>query len=409
VSEATPAQSSAAARPPLAGVRVLDLTTFLSGPFATQILADLGAEVIKVESPAGDSSRAIPPHVVGEDSVYFLATNRGKRSIVVDLKTAAGRELVRGLIAEVDVVVENFRPGVAARLDLDPEVLAEAHPALVWASISGFGQTGPWRERPAYDMVVQALSGVMSLTGEPGRPAVRTGVPIGDLAAGMYAVIGVLAALQGRVEGGQGRRLDISMLDCQLALLSYQAAYALHAGTTPGPQGRAHDSIPTYRSFTGADGREFVVTANTEVMWARLCEVLGLDELPGEAAFRDQAARLAHRDRLWPILEEAFVTAPAATWVERLVAAGVPAALIRTVPEALADARATGRQMVLELDDGDHHVEVVGDPIHYPGRVPTPTYPPRLGAHTEELLRDLLGLSPAEVTQLRRAGVVGGP
>lgn len=387
---------------------MLDLTTFLSGPFATQILADLGADVIKVEAPAGDSSRSIPPHAVGDDSVYFLANNRGKRSVVVDLKTAAGRALVRDLIAEVDVVVENFRPGVAARLDLDPAQLTEAHPSLIWASISGFGQTGPWRERPAYDMVVQALSGVMSLTGEPGRPAVRTGVPIGDLAAGMYAVIGVLAALQGRAPGGQGWVLDISMLDCQLAMLSYQAAYALHAGTTPGPQGRAHDSIPTYRSFTGADGRELVVTANTEVMWNRLCEVLGLEGLPDDPAFRDQAARLANRDRLWPVLEEAFLAAPASTWVDQLVAAGVPAALIRTVPEALDDARGTGRQMVLELEDGDRHVAVVGDPIRYPGWSSERRFPPRLGEHTEELLTELLGLSSTEVAQLRAAGAIGG-
>lgn len=397
----------AGVEPPLSGVRVLDLTTFLSGPFATQILADLGADVIKLEAPAGDSSRAIPPHFVEDDSVYFLANNRGKRSIVIDLKTPEGQDLARRLVASVDVVVENFRPDVAARVGLDPDELCREHPDLIWASISGFGQTGPWKDRPAYDMVVQALGGVMSLTGEPGRPAVRTGIPVGDLVAGMYATIGVVSALQARTAGQGGRRLDISMLDCQLAMLSYQGAYALHTGVTPGPQGRAHDSIPTYRSFTAGDGREMVVTANTPDMWVGLCEVLGLPDLPADPDFVDAAARLANRDRLWPLLERAFLTAPSDVWVERLVERGVPVALIRTVPEALDDARASGRGMVLELADEGRRVEVVGDPILYEGRPERRAFPPRLGEHTADVLREHLGIDADEVGRLRAAGVVG--
>jgi crotonobetainyl-CoA:carnitine CoA-transferase CaiB-like acyl-CoA transferase len=280
---------AADARPaPLNGVRVVDLTTFLSGPFCTQILADLGAEIIKVEPFGGDSSRAIPPHFVGDDSAYYLGNNRSKRSIALDLKSPEGLRIARDLIARSDVVVENFRPGVCERLGLDVDALRAERPDLVWASISGFGQTGPWRDRPAYDMIVQALSGVMSLTGEVGRAPVRAGVPIGDLVAGLYAAIGVLAGLAERGRGvAGGRTIDVSMLDCQLAMLSYQAVYAMHSGTTPAPQGRAHDSIPTYRAFTAGDGRALVVTANTERMWAGLCHVLGLSHLVDEPRFAD--------------------------------------------------------------------------------------------------------------------------
>lgn len=227
---------------PLAGYRIVDLTTFLSGPFCTQILADLGAEVVKVEAPEGDSSRAIPPHFVGSDSAYYLGINRNKQSVAIDIKQPEGLELVKRLIAEADVVVENYRPGVAARIGLDIAALRAAKPALIWASVSGFGQTGPWRDKPAYDMIVQALSGVMSLTGEPGRPAVRLGIPAGDMVAGMYAAIAVNAALADRERCGEGRVIDVSMLDCQLAMLSYQSTYALVAGTTPQPQGARHDS-----------------------------------------------------------------------------------------------------------------------------------------------------------------------
>ena len=236
-------------RPPLEGVRVVDLTTFLSGPSATQLLGDLGADVIKIETLDGDSSRAIAGPEVDGDSAYFLANNRNKRSIAIDLKSPRGQSVAKHLIAGADVVVENFRPGVTARLGLSPEAALEANPRLIWASISGFGQEGPWRDRPAYDMVVQALSGVMSINGHPGAPAARLGIPAGDVVAGLYAVIGILSALHARGETGPGRIVDVSMLRGQLAMLSYQALYASVNDAAPGPQGAAHDSIATYRSF----------------------------------------------------------------------------------------------------------------------------------------------------------------
>ncbi len=334
---------------PLQGIRVLDITNFLSGPYCTQVLADLGAEVIKVESPSGDSSRSIPPFFVGEDSAYYLANNRNKASIVVDLKTAEGVGVVRDLIRHVDVVVENFRPGVLGKLGLDHARIREEHPSLIWSSISGFGQTGPWRERPAYDMIVQALSGAMSITGELGRAAVRVGPPIGDLAASLFACIGILASLVGRDARGEGSTIDVSMLDAQLSLLSYQAVYSMIGGYAPGRQGARHDSIPTYRSFLARDGREFVVTANTERMWQSLCEVIGLSELPEEPLFETGADRLDNREALWEILEAAFLTKDAETWVESLMAVGVPAALIKAIDEALADADESGRGMVLDV------------------------------------------------------------
>ncbi len=394
---------------PLAGYRILDLTTFLSGPFSTQVLADLGAEVVKVEPPGGgDSSRAIPPHFVAGDSAYFLGINRSKRSIAVDLKLPEGVSLIKELIAACDVVVENYRPGVAARMGLDGNALCAQHKRLIWASISGFGQTGPWKDHPAYDMIVQALSGVMSLTGEAGRPAVRLGIPAGDMVAGMYAAIAINAALADRERTGRGRAIDISMLDCQLAMLSYQSTYSLVAGVTPQPQGARHDSIPTYRSFVGGDGRELVVTANTERMWRGLCLVLNCADLADDSRFKDAGSRLTNREVLWPLLEAAFLRKSAADWIEPLQREGVPVALIKNVPEALADAREAGRGMIMQLAHPDGRcAEVVGNPIKLSGESSLPPgYPPRLGEGAHEVLRTWLSKTDEDVAALVSAGAL---
>lgn len=384
-------------RPPLSGYRVLDLTTFLSGPFCTQILADLGADVVKVAPPDGDSSRAIPPHFVGNDSAYYLGINRNKRSIVIDMKDPAGLQRVKDLIAKADVVVENYRPGVAARIGLLIDELRASNPQLIWASISGFGQTGPMADQPAYDMIVQALSGVMSLTGEPDRPAVRLGIPAGGMVAGMYAGIAINAALADRERGAGGRVIDVSMLDCQLAMLAYQSSYCLIAGTTPKAQGSRHDSIPTYRSFTCGDGRELAITANTQRMWVGLCKVLGLSDLPQDARFIDGKGRLANKEALWAVLEPAFLARPAAQWLEPLQKAGVPVGLIKTVPEALEDARQGQRNMIIPMQDQEGHaIEVVGNPIKLVGETPIePLYPPQLGEHADEVLQSWLGVTQA--------------
>lgn len=399
---------TSSASKPLSGYRILDLTTFLSGPFCTQVLADLGADVVKVEAPSGDSSRAIPPHFVGEDSAYYLANNRNKRSMAIDIKSSDGLKLVRRLIGEVDVVVENFRPGVPARLGLDIKQICAEQPRLIWASISGFGQTGAMRGKPAYDMIVQALSGVMSLTGEPDRPSVRLGIPAGDTVAGLYTAIAINAALADRERSGSGRVIDVSMLDCQLAMLSYQSAYALIAGVTPQHQGARHDSIPTYRSFVAKDSRELVITANTERMWQGLCEGIGRPELAKDPRFSSDQKRLANRDTLWQILEPAFRGHTAAEWVETLSVRGVPVALIKTVPEALNDARESGRNMILPMQDEEgHSIEVVGNPVKFNGADnEAARYPPTLGQDAAEVLEDWLGIHAAEVEEMHKRGVL---
>ncbi len=393
---------------PLQGVRVLDLTTFLSGPFCTQILADLGAEVIKVESPAGDSSRHIPPHFIDGESLYFLGINRNKQSLSIDLKADRGQQLLLELIAKADVVVENFRPGVARKIGLDIDKIAAAHPRLIWASISGFGQTGPDSTKPAYDMIVQALSGVMSLTGEAGRPAVRLGIPAGDTVAGLYACIAICAALHRRDSTDRADVIDVAMLDCQLAMLSYQGTYSLVAGTDPGPQGGGHDSIPTYRTFMARDGRELVVTANTEKMWQGLCRSLGLSDLTADARFATAADRLTNRVALWQLLEAAFLEKDAAQHVDSLQDHDVPAALIKRVPEALDDARAASRGMIVGMQAPQgKRVEVVGNPIKFAGcESPDPSYPPALGQDNTSVLSAWLDMPRSVADALRADGVL---
>lgn len=396
---------------PLAGVVVLDLTQFLAGPFATQILADLGARVIKLEAPQGDWSRTLPPHFVGRESCYYLSINRNKDGVVIDMKDPRGLDLVKRLADRSDILMENFRPGVLDRLGLAYDDLAARNPGLIWASISGFGQDGPYRDRPAYDMIVQAISGGMSMTGEPGRPAVRAGIPIGDLAAGMYAVIGALAALEERRRTGRGRFIDISMLDCQVAMLTYQAAYYLHSGKSPGRQGAGHDSIPTYRAFAAANGTGLVVTANTERMWQALCGVLGMSELIEDVRFRTNDDRYRNREVLWPLLEAAFATREAKEWVPLLVAAGVPAGEVNTLADSLADPQVLHRNMVLDLENaGGERVRVVGNPLKFRGASePLYRYPPALGEHSRAVLAEVLGMDADEIAALVNDGIVREP
>jgi crotonobetainyl-CoA:carnitine CoA-transferase CaiB-like acyl-CoA transferase len=395
---------------PLQRIRVLDLTTFLSGPYCTQILGDLGAEVIKVEHPEGDLTRKLPPHFVGDDSAYFLSTNRNKKSVVIDLKHPDGQKLVNALAAESDVLIENFRPTVIGRLGLDYAALSEKHPKLVWCSLSGFGQDGPYRDLPAYDMVIQAISGIMSLTGEPGRPGVRTGIPLSDLIGGMYAAIAILAALQERAQSGRGQQIDISLLDCVTSLLSYQGVYHLVSGIIPGRQGRGHDSIPTYRTYTASDGEDVTITANTERMWRALCQVVGKPELVEDPRFATLDVRHQHREELWALLEAQFRTRPSQEWVALLRAAEVPAATVNTVDRTLNDPHVLHRRMVLALEGPDGQpVRLLGNPVKYSrSNQHKHRYPPRLGEDTVAVLTELLALPANEVERLAAAGVIAG-
>ena len=396
---------------PLAGVRVLDFTQFLSGPYGTQILGDLGAEVIKIEAPEGDLSRTVAPNFVRGDSVYFHTINRNKRSIVLDLKREGAVEVVQALLAGSDIVIENFRPGVLARLGIDRVAERAKRPELIWCSISGFGQDGPARDLPAYDMVVQAISGAMSLTGEEGGRPLRTGVPVGDLAAGLHAAIGVLAALEKRHRTGEGDFIDISMLDGLVSMINYQATYYLHSGVLPRPQGTGHDSVPTYRTFAAGDGQDIVTTANTERMWVAMATALGHPELVDDPRFATNADRLENKEALWDIIEPAFRTKPAAEWVTLFNAASIPVALVKSVPEALADPQVRHRDMVITLrDDDGTEVSVLGNPIKFEESVrASHRFPPALGADGVEVLREFAGLDAAAIDDLIARGVVGAP
>ena len=397
---------------PLQGIRILDLTQFLSGPYATMILGDLGAEIIKVESHQGDAARAIPPYFVGADSAYYLSVNRNKKSVAVDMKQSAGRKVVRDLAQQCDVVIENFRPGVVQKLGLSYEEMSRENPRLIWCSISGFGQDGPYRDYPAYDMIVQALSGGMSLTGEYGGLPVRSGVPLGDLSAGMFAVIGIQSALVERAHTGRGRQIDVAMLDCQISMLCYQAGYHLINGVVPTTQGRGHDSIPTYRAFVSGDGVNVVVCANTERMWQDMAAELGLGDLIADARFLKNADRYANRESLWPLLDAAFREQPSSHWVTRFRAKSIPVGVVNTLDKALSDPQVAHRKMVVELEDavGQNRIRVAGNPVKF-ADMPEEAhvYPPGLGADTRSVLHELLGMPDEQLDELFRSSVLTEP
>lgn len=394
----------------LSHLTVLDLTQFLAGPFLTQILGDLGARVIKIEGPSGDLTRSLPPHFIDGDSAYYHSVNRNKESLCLDLKSPSAREIIDRLVARSDAVVENFRPGVVDRLGLGWDRLRTINDALVMCSISGFGQTGPMRDLPAYDAIVQALSGGMSITGEPKGEPVRMGIPVGDLGAGLYAGMGLLAALIDARRTGSGRYIEVSMLDCQVAMLSYQAAYSLRSGVAPGRQGSGHDSIPTYASFSCRDGR-VVVTANTEGMWAGLCRALDLDELAEEDRFRTNTERFANADELTAVLDTAFSAFTVAEVVERLRDEGVPCAPILDVVQALNQEQVQERGMVQDLSRSGDHFQVSGNPIKTvaggPARHEESRHAaaPRLGHDSRRLLAEL-GMDDAEIDALISMDVV---
>lgn len=395
---------------PLSHLRVLDMTEFLAGPFGTQILGDLGAEIIKIEHFEGDSSRHVPPHYVAGTSTYFMSISRNKKSIVVDLKHPDGIAAVKELALKSDILFENRRPGVLARLGLDYETLRKDNPGLIWCSVSGFGQDGPDRDRAAYDMIVQAMSGVMSLTGEKGGRPVRAGVPIGDAVAGMYGTIGILAALARRYETGKGDQIDISMLDVQVAMLTYQAAVYLHSGKVPGLQGREHDSIPTYRCFAAGDGIEIAVTANTDKMLQDMCEALGIPETMKDPRFADKDARLKNKAALVPLIEAAFLNHKADDLVREFLRRGIPCGPINTIDRALAEPQIQHRGMILELqgEDTAEHARVIGNPIKLrdSGRAQN-EYPPRLGGDTRDVLKNILGYDEDQIDRMVAARAVG--
>ena len=393
---------------PLSHMLVLDLTTNLAGPYATQILGDLGARVIKIERSDGDLTRKLPPHFVEGLSAYFLSINRNKESFVVDLKQSKGRDLFLRLVEQADMVVENFRPGVMERLGLGYDHLAEVNPRVILCSISGFGQDGPYARRPAFDMMVQALSGSMSITGEPGRRPVRLGIPLGDLAAGKFGVIGALAAVAEREVSGRGQHVDVAMLDCQVSMLCYLGVYYLASGEVPGPQGRGHLSIPTYRSFTCGDGKDVIITANTEEMAHRLCEMVGLPELNDDPRFLTNEDRHTNQEAFWELLEAAFLEHTAEHWLGQAKEFDIPAAPVNTVDRALADPQVLHRNMVVTTQHrSGTTMQLLGNPVKL-SRTPGENYVwgPDLGEQTAPLLKELLGMTPEEISALEAENVI---
>jgi len=395
---------------PLEGVRVLDLTWVLAGPFASMVLCDLGADVIKVERPpAGDVARTTAPLVNGE-SCYFLSVNRGKRSIAIDLKSEAGRDLFLRLVERVDVVMENFTPGTMEALGLSYDVLRQRNPRLIYAATSGFGQTGPDRLRPALDIIAQGMGGIMSITGEPGGPPVRPGSSLGDITAGLFTAIGVLAALHEREGSGRGQMIDVAMLDCQIAILENAFARYFATGEVPGPIGTRHPVATPFQAFPTGDG--FVVLAlswGVENQWELFCATIGRPDLIDDPRFDTGPRRTEHHGELEPILIEAMKEKTTAQWVQEFDAIGLPCGPLNNVAQAAALPQVKAREMLVEVE----HPRIGRFPLpntpvklsRTPGGVRGPS--PDVGQHTGEVLRELLGLSDAEIARLREAGAIG--
>lgn len=403
----------------LEGLRVLDLSRVLAGPWASQMLADLGAEVIKVERPGrGDDTRGWgPPFLAaGEqgqegDAAYFAACNRGKRSVAIDFSQPAGRDLVGRLAAQSDVLIENFKVGALRKYALDYESLSSRHPGLVYCSITGFGQTGPYRHRPGYDFLIQAMGGLMSLTGEadgrPGGGPQKTGVALADVMTGLYAGNAIMAALIARGRSGRGQHIDLALLDVQVATLANQAMNYLVTGQAPERLGNAHPSIVPYQAVPTADGHMILAIGN-DGQFAKFCQLAGCAELAEDPRYAGNAGRVRHREQLMPLIERCTRQRETAEWVHSLEAAGVPCGPINTLDGVFADPQVRARQMALQLPTGPgtahpavaNPIRLSGTPVEYGAGAP------RLGEHTAAVLSERLGLAPQALDALAAEGII---
>jgi crotonobetainyl-CoA:carnitine CoA-transferase CaiB-like acyl-CoA transferase len=388
-------------------VRVLELGQIIAGTYGNQVLSDLGAEVIKIEAPEGDLGRIPSVAPYKGVSTLFLTFNRNKKSVVINLKSDAGRALFYELVKISDVVVDNFRAGVLERLRVDYARLSTINPRIIHCSVTGFGGDGAYKDYPALDLVVQAISGHLSITGEPGRPPARVGIPLGDLSGGIFSCKAILAALYQRERTGLGCRIDTSMFDGMLSLLSYMGTHYLSTGEVPTPQGSAHEFTVPWQAFQAADGY-IVIATRQENFWRKLCTVLDAPGLAEDPRFATNPRRLEHRSELIPIIENIVRTRTVADWLERLRAAEVPAAPVNDLAGAFAEPPVAERGMIVEYDHPDvGKVRLPGNPIKMSGATGTPSRPaPRLGEHTDAVLIELLKLPPEQIAALRREGAI---
>ncbi len=396
-------------RTPLEGVKVLDLSHALAGPFCSTMLADFGAEVIKLEpTGAGDIARAWGPRLPGGETSYFVSLHRNKKGIEVDLKHPQGKELFFRLVERCDVVLENYRVGALARLGLDYEAARERNAGIIYCAVSGFGQDGPYRDRAALDLILQAESGMISVTGEPGGHGVRCGVSIADMTAGMYAAFGILLALRVKERTGRGQAIDVSMLEGQLSLLGTMIGGYLADGQAPAPMGTAYKALLPYQTFRTRT-RDLALAVGGEKLWKVFCPVIGCPELAEDPRYRSNADRARNRDSLIATLQDVFLTRTYEEWEPLLLASGIPVGAINDIAQVVAHPQVSARQALVEMNHPRAgKVRMVGAPVRLsetPGAVRTPA--PTLGEHTDEVLRQLLGLPAEEIADLRASGAIG--
>lgn len=393
---------------PLAGVRVLDASRVLAGPYCGQVLADLGAEVIKIERPgSGDETRGWGPPFAGQLSAYFLSCNRNKRSLTLDLAHPDGVRLFHGLVERGDILLENFRADSAAKLGLSPDKLLAVNPRIIVCSISGYGRTGPMRDLPGYDFAIQALSGLMSITGPRDEPPCKVGVAVTDVLTGLYAATAILACLHARAWTGHGYAIDLALLDCAVAAQVNVAQAYLTSGQVPPRQGNAHLQIVPYQLFTTADGF-LVLAVGNDGQWQRFCQAASRPDLAENPRYTTNADRVRHRDELVPLVEEILRARPSASWEKSLHGAGVPCAPVWTYAELFAHPQAAARGLKVEVRDPQGNaVDLLGSPFHISGTaLPAAGMPPGLAQQTEEVLKEWLGMDGEEVQALKRKHVI---
>jgi CoA:oxalate CoA-transferase len=389
----------------LAGIRVVDLTTFMSGPFASMVLGDMGAEIIKIEEPGdGDASRQIPPYFHEGESLYYISLNRNKKGLTLNLNSEKGKDIFYKLVKNADIVLENYRPGVTKKLGVDYERVKTINPRIIYCSITAYGPEGPYGKRPAYDLIIQALSGSMSMTGQEGTGPLRLGVPMGDLAGSMWALVGILAAVQHREKTGEGQFVDVSLLDSLTAFITYPALYFSYAGEVAKPLGSGHQAIVPFQAFKTRDYYLAITCAN-EKFWLLLCQALEIPDLASDPRFAKMGDRLKNKEELNALLNAVFSRKTNAEWETILSKGGVPYAPVNTIDKVFDDPALQHRGMIISVDHFGKALRFFGNPVKM-SETPITQYqtPPRLGADNEEVLGRYLGLSAEDISELKKEG-----